>query len=658
MVKSMAFVFLLFLSIGAQAVSQLKVICDRDSEDVYLDGKFKSSCDKDEPVRILVTSGKHLLEVKRDTKDAKYRYKKSFKIGDGVQKIIEVDSKPIYSEYHYYKTAIDGNDKSLCKEYLKRFPKGKYIDIVKEKEFSLKAMDDFRYYFLYKKRYKNSRFLDKIIEHYKTNPLVYTVSYGKYLDVGEKKIVSINKDKKTLYIWSLDNIKNYKKIQFERDYCSSKSSLGLVGLYNGDKGAIVEINDGLLGLNLQTEKAKLIEKCSFYSDMAISKHLSKFALSDRMGVKIFDLATKKVLKKYYPQGKYYTSLEAVTVSNDGKSFYFGMYWKKHGGYGIYKIDLKNYRLYLLDKDPYINRQINDMVITPDDRYLICVLDDGHNYTDGVRQTDETILVYDLKEERVVRIVHQAGDVMLVALSPDGKYLATENRDGEIRYWELKSGILLKKYSTYSSANSLVFSHDGKYLLYGDDNNQIKVLYVGFYKLDSYKSDLLRKCKNGDLLSCNRYYIAGGKSKTAKAKLLKRLESFLNKNGLNMSLNGAKVYITDTKYKMKLAKNSNVLYDILSIVSKNNKTFVFIKSIFKRSNFTFNSPIRFIQSSKKILYSKRYPNVYKIGAQKGDSIVNFVLEFDNLIPKKGFFKIVENDGCNSCLNFKGIIYSIR
>jgi len=49
-------IFLTFYSTNLFAVSQIKVICDRDGEEVYLNGEFKSECDRGEPVALTCKS--------------------------------------------------------------------------------------------------------------------------------------------------------------------------------------------------------------------------------------------------------------------------------------------------------------------------------------------------------------------------------------------------------------------------------------------------------------------------------------------------------------------------------------------------------------------------------------------------------------------------
>ena len=89
------------------AVSQIKVICDKDSQEIYLNGEFKTECDSDEPVPMMAKAGRYIVEAKKDNGDGSYYYyKKSFKVGDGVQKIVEISSSIEYTEKYYYEKVL------------------------------------------------------------------------------------------------------------------------------------------------------------------------------------------------------------------------------------------------------------------------------------------------------------------------------------------------------------------------------------------------------------------------------------------------------------------------------------------------------------------------------------------------------------------------
>jgi len=127
------FIELLLVSFpNAFAASQLKIICDIDGENVYVDGKFKTTCYADDPVLILVPPGKHVIKVKKFNKDGSYYYfKKVVEIGDGVRVTVGVNSEKRYTERYYYSRAKKSGKPEDYWEYLKRYPHGKYAKEVR-----------------------------------------------------------------------------------------------------------------------------------------------------------------------------------------------------------------------------------------------------------------------------------------------------------------------------------------------------------------------------------------------------------------------------------------------------------------------------------------------------------------------------------------------
>jgi hypothetical protein len=117
------------------AISQIKVICDKDGENIYVNGQFKAECDNGEPIAIMAKAGRYKVVVKKSNKDGSYYYyKKSFRIADGVQKVVEVSSSLNYTEKYYMeKISSYKKIKDYCWDYLKQYPKGKYVKLVKSK---------------------------------------------------------------------------------------------------------------------------------------------------------------------------------------------------------------------------------------------------------------------------------------------------------------------------------------------------------------------------------------------------------------------------------------------------------------------------------------------------------------------------------------------
>ncbi len=127
------------VSVGQSQQALVKVICDRDEQEIYLDEEFKTTCDTGEPVRIIVASGEHVVEAKRANEDGSYFYfKKKFKIGAGVQKNIEVKSKISYTPA-YYKNKCENGSIHGCFSYLHSVEKDEsdYWETARLKYFEL-----------------------------------------------------------------------------------------------------------------------------------------------------------------------------------------------------------------------------------------------------------------------------------------------------------------------------------------------------------------------------------------------------------------------------------------------------------------------------------------------------------------------------------------
>jgi len=102
--------------------SHLKIICNEDKEKIYLDNKFKTTCNEDDEISLTMYEGDHTLVVKTEpSKDYSYYYfKTKFKIGDGVEKTIKIDAKKFYTKQFF----IENAKKSIAYKflYLKQYP--------------------------------------------------------------------------------------------------------------------------------------------------------------------------------------------------------------------------------------------------------------------------------------------------------------------------------------------------------------------------------------------------------------------------------------------------------------------------------------------------------------------------------------------------------
>lgn len=191
-------IFSIFLISSLQASSLLKVVCDRDDENIYLDGKFKTECSYNEVVKLLVSPGKHTIKIIKNNPDKSYYvFKDSIRLGDGIEKVIEVNSKIVYTKDYYYKRAYKSlkdakifiskypnsneaikvknywenrywkncNTLNGCKDYLSEIPWKKHTQQAKsklEKYYYQKAKNDISYAWKYLKKYPNGKYVRNI----------------------------------------------------------------------------------------------------------------------------------------------------------------------------------------------------------------------------------------------------------------------------------------------------------------------------------------------------------------------------------------------------------------------------------------------------------------------------------------------------------------
>ena len=150
-----------------QASSLIKVECDVSGEEIYLDGKFKTECESGELVKLLAPAGKHTLKAVKHNRDGSYyKFVKTFRLGDGVEKVISVNSKINYTEKYYYKKAFDSLKDA--KVYLEKYPNGKYVKEIKN--------------------YWDKKYFSKCDTIYGCQDYLNNISWGKYKTSAKNRI--------------------------------------------------------------------------------------------------------------------------------------------------------------------------------------------------------------------------------------------------------------------------------------------------------------------------------------------------------------------------------------------------------------------------------------------------------------------------------------
>jgi WD40 repeat protein len=91
------------------------------------------------------------------------------------------------------------------------------------------------------------------------------------------------------------------------------------------------------------------------------------------------------------------------------------------------------------------------------------------------QDQTNIKIWDLATGRVVVALAQRGDVMSVAISPDGRWLSAAGAEGQVRVWDLASGqaaFVLKGHTGF--VGCVAFSPDGRRLASGSYDRTVRL----------------------------------------------------------------------------------------------------------------------------------------------------------------------------------------
>lgn len=104
--------------------------------------------------------------------------------------------------------------------------------------------------------------------------------------------------------------------------------------------------------------------------------------------------------------------------------------------------------------------VTAIAITSDDKYLVS------------GSTDSTIKLWNLKtQELVYTLTDHSDSVWSIAISPDDQTIASGSLDQTVKLWDLATGTLLQ---TLQASSPVIFSENGKYLITGNNKNQIEI----------------------------------------------------------------------------------------------------------------------------------------------------------------------------------------
>jgi formylglycine-generating enzyme required for sulfatase activity len=120
----------------AWAVSGLRVKCDQEGADIYLNGKAEGQC----PRNIVVTAGKYKVILRKNLEDKSYYYYETeVNLDDNAIEKIEAKLGRVLGEGYYYNKAKSSNTIGDYQEYLRRFPTGQQVEEARKK---LETADD------------------------------------------------------------------------------------------------------------------------------------------------------------------------------------------------------------------------------------------------------------------------------------------------------------------------------------------------------------------------------------------------------------------------------------------------------------------------------------------------------------------------------------
>jgi WD40 repeat protein len=164
-----------------------------------------------------------------------------------------------------------------------------------------------------------------------------------------------------------------------------------------------------------------------------------FHRGDTSSVGLMDVGSGKPLKGPYGRGPFAFSPDGASIATCGNIVPEGI----HSEMNPQILDVLTGEI----KSRLLGHPMNmsEMVFSPDGRYLICV---GGQDNDQGAVTRGELVVWDLVT-RTLKYVRKSHDnyLITVAISPDGKVIATGGQYDHVRLWDTQTGRLMKVLST-------------------------------------------------------------------------------------------------------------------------------------------------------------------------------------------------------------------
>lgn len=151
-----------------------------------------------------------------------------------------------------------------------------------------------------------------------------------------------------------------------------------------------------------------------------------------------------------------SSARSIVWSRDGKYLYIGTISK---GVAIY--DVINKKIFATVGN---NAHVSSLAISPDGKILaVGIANDGSVRLWAVENIHPKyeVTIFPAHGDKVF-----SPDVLGLAFSPDGKFVASSGYDGKVIVWDVATGEMIKKFDVQDIVFELAFSPDGKSLIAG------------------------------------------------------------------------------------------------------------------------------------------------------------------------------------------------